>query len=234
MDTEGPAKESAVGKLVIYPKFDRPELLQSVSAVLDAAQSCLATGETWKKPRSVRSDISYFSADRVDGTDVEPWTRSIELKCNARPVTRCTYALTWDEAGSNLGYASVECVGSNDGPEVRYSVTAAIDASGAKGEPGKKGAKGLSAYTVTFFTNEFPGTMSWLHARAKRSDGSVVQIPTITQFDDFSDMDEAQTGIFSMGEMLRSVRSVHGLACSALGADDVCDRAMPLTVASSH
>jgi len=222
MDTEIPTASSAVHDLSIYPRFERPELLHSVTAVIDAASSCLAHGDTWKRPRSQRTDVAFFSAEQVDGVELETWSRTIEYSCEARPVTRCSYTYTWDEAGSGLSYASIECVGAHDDSDTRYSVTAASDASGAKAAPGKKGRRGVAAHTLTFFTNEFPGTMSWLHARVRRSDHTTLQAPTITQFDDFSDTDEAQIGLFSVEQMTEAMDGVRHLACQAVRLEGAC------------
>jgi hypothetical protein len=203
-------------EIAIYPGFAKHELINSVEDTLLAAQACITAGSAEDRPRSMASQAPYFSVTAVDGKPAELWERSIEVSCRAQPVTRCNFNFVWDDAGSNLAYATIDCIGSHTSPRDRYSVTAVVDLPKAQ-RTGKE-LRGYRATTLSFFTDAFPGTTVWAHTRTSRASGEVIEAPTVTQFDDWQSTEEELQVVLSTPMVLEAADRVIETACRAVGA----------------
>ncbi len=153
----------------------------------------------------------------MDGEAVEPWSRSLELRCNAFPVHRCSYSWTWDAASSELSHAQIECTGSFDDSTTQYAASAMVDVDGARS---RKHRRGTAQSTLSFFTDDFPGTHAWAFMSTRRADGEVLQEPRVSQFDDFVDTDTASTGDVGPGAMGVAMSALRELVCEVVGHTD--------------
>lgn len=203
-------------EIAIYPGFSKHELVNSVEETLLAAQACITAGLPEDRPRSLASQAPYFSVSAVDGKATELWERSIEVSCRAQPITRCNFNFVWDDAGSDLAYATIDCIGSHTSPRDRFSVTAVVDLP--KSHRTGKELRGSRATTLSFFTDAFPGTTVWAHTRTSRATGEVLEAPSVTQFDDWASTEEEVQVLLSTPMVLDAAQNVIGTACRAVGA----------------
>ncbi|MFK7931736.1 MAG: hypothetical protein AB8H79_26400 [Myxococcota bacterium] len=212
--------QPAASTNVVYPGFEKHELPDSVSAVLDAARQCIVSGSTTMTPHTRSVAVPHLSASVIDGADVVLQERQVDIACRTKPVRRCSFTYVWADGSDQVGYTSVQCIGSFDDPYTSYLVTASIDLR--KGEkPDVKGTKKDKAQVMTalsFQTDEFPGTHVSAFQVRRRRDKAMVVAPELRKFDDFASTDAEVAKPVSPGRLAALARAALEVSCLATGA----------------
>ena len=208
-------------ELAIYPGFAKSELPASVQATLKAAAVCASHGKTSMQPKTRTATAPHLSVEVIDGEPVTLESRQIDIACGMRPVRRCSYQYVWASGSEQVGYASVQCLGSHDDAYTSYLVTATLDLQKAK-KPDVRGTRKDKARvltSLTFQTDAFPGSHVTAFQVQKRKDDSTVTPPQVMSFDDFNQTDEAD-GALATDEVRELADEVVHLACRATRACD--------------
>jgi hypothetical protein len=202
--------------LAIFPGFEREELARSVDVTLRAMERCLTRGYVQKQPVDRATAVPYVGASVIDGQPVAMLQREIRVRCDAKPLRRCTAIHVWDPHHDEISYSSVQCYGAYDAPYAYYLVTAVLDLKKAH-KPGKRGTnkdKAIVTSSVSFQTTEFPGTHVVAYSETRRLDASETALPTVARFDDYqpiySDVDSSP---LTSEQIHALARSTSHMAC---------------------
>lgn len=202
---------------VIYPGFEKHELPDSVRAVLDAARTCIVGGKTSMQVRTRSVSVPHLSVTSLDGASVQLQERQVDLSCGTKPVRKCSFTYVWADGSDQVGYSAIQCLGSYDDAYTSYLVTASVDLRKAK-KPDVRGTKKDKAQvltSLTFQTNEFPGTHVSAFQVRRRRDQAVLTPPQLRKFDDFANRDEDDAKAVKAGEIAALARATLGVACLA-------------------
>lgn len=213
---EATAASPPLRELVIYPGFEKHELEMSVSRTLDAARSCLLRGRLQDEVQVQPTSVPFVSATRVYGQDITLERRSATVDCLAAPLRRCEAIFVRDPAFDELAYASIQCTGSYDDAYTFFLVTASLDLDKARRE--RRRDRAVASASVTFQTDEFPGTQLSSFTALRRRDGQLVAPPRILRFDDYDAIDEVGTAPIEPERLFGLARDVVAAACRLTGA----------------
>lgn len=205
--------------LAIYPGFQKEGLPDSVRATLEAATVCARQGTTNYPARTKPAVAPYVSAAVADGQPVAMLVREVDLSCHAKPVRRCSYTYAWAEGTDEIGYATVQCVGSHDDPYTTYIVTATRDLQKAKKAEveGTRKDKAVRLVSLSFQTSEFPGTHLTAFTGLQRQDGSERVPAKVTEFDDFAAQDDGVLSPVDGATLLALADATLSVACVGVG-----------------
>lgn len=203
-------------ELVIYPGFEKHELALSVIRTVEAARSCLLRGHRPDEPLVAPTEVPFVSATEVAGHEVALERREVAIDCRAAPLRRCDIVLVHDSDVPDVAYASIQCSGSHDDAYTTFLVTATLDLDKARKERRKDRA--VASASVTFQTDEFPGTQLSSFTATRRRDDAVVAEPRVLRFDDYDTIDEVDRAPVEPDHLFDLARRVVDTACQATAA----------------
>lgn len=218
--TTDPSTTGGRARIEILPGFEASELERSAQSVVAAALACIKLNDPILRPTTLSAKQQYFPQDRLDGLEVQVWSRSAEYECHARPVRRCSFTWAWDESHTDHAYATVQCLASESGRSKNYGVTSTFELHGPRAATKK--VKGTLQTALNFYTDSFPGTNTWASMQHHRGTGELLEDVTITQFDDFTTTNAATGGQMTVAGLDEAAHRVAYAACTATLTRD-CD-----------
>jgi len=208
---EKPARD-----LAIYPAVEEDAVLESATTTMNKAKECVQNGRLVMQPYTTTAGASYFLPGTIDGVEPQIVSRTAQYNCRATPLHTCRFVYAWDVAGSDLQYASIDCTGSFDSPDERYSVSATYDLKGARS---KKKKVGSERFSMTFFTTGFPGTNAWVFAARDRRTGESKDGTLLRVFNDYANESSHAGAGTTPEELAAGVSRLHKLTCEVVQAD---------------
>lgn len=199
-------------ELAIYPGFTKEEIATSVRSLLTVVQQCSAGGNADGRIKTRRSVAPHLGATVIDGKPVTILERSVDLRCKAKPVHRCSVTYAWPDGYPSAGYASVQCVGSHEASFTNYVLSATSDVRKAKRAKlaNTPRDKAIIADSIVFQTDAFPGILVQAFGSHSRRTGATKERVEVIQFDSFDNEDNASDSV--------STEALHQLTEEALRA----------------